>query len=610
MKSRLLSIVLLTAACSTAQVPQLNVATLSGRYHFVYGVYQRSQAQTVMGTLNFDGQGRYTMTADSLASQGSYSVNPDGTGSLTNPLDALEPPLSLRLSGGVTMIGGSTLEQSAAYKHDLLLAIPAAAQPPVMQGAWGGITFLYTPGPPLVARAGRFRFVFDANGNVNSTSWTYHQSDLDNGAMHDITSSGTFSIDATGIGAYTSVQGSKRFAVSADGNTYIGVDGGTAPEMIFATRLADGAANPAGLQGRYWWLQVGAVTPGGANNRSSDYSWAIGNALQGFEGRGLARASGWGQFIDGPTGRLMDLAVMLGPFTVNADSTVDLAFAGLGSPGIGVLSASGSTLPWTNVAVPATVNYSLSIGVQAPSFQPAPGQNVFLDPNGPMQVATASAHPFPFAPGTLVTARGVGLTTNTQAAMGIPLPTTLGPTSLTANGQPVGLVRVAPDAITFVMPSATAGSGRIRLKATVSGVDSNEITVRAAAASPGFFSTTGDGLGMILGAHADGSPITADSPAAPGEVVVLYASGLGALATSVAEYAAATSADVTSVPVQVDVAGVQAEVRYAGAAPNLPGVYQLNIVIPPGSATSAGANVRIFEGYAQTHPKVTIPVRR
>jgi uncharacterized protein (TIGR03437 family) len=96
----------------------------------------------------------------------------------------------------------------------------------------------------------------------------------------------------------------------------------------------------------------------------------------------------------------------------------------------------------------------------------------------------------------------------------------------------------------------------------------------------------------------------------PGEPVVLYASGLGALATSVAEYAAATGANVTSVPVQVDVAGVQAEVQYAGAAPNLPGVYQINIVIPQSAATSPGANVRIFEGYTQTHPKVTIPIRR
>jgi uncharacterized protein (TIGR03437 family) len=172
------------------------------------------------------------------------------------------------------------------------------------------------------------------------------------------------------------------------------------------------------------------------------------------------------------------------------------------------------------------------------------------------------------------------------------------------------LVSVTPAAITFVMPWATAGAGTIKLKATVGGVESNEITVKAAPASPGFFSVTGDGLGMVLGQHADGSLISAASPATPGEVVVLYATGLGATTPAPAEYAPATGASSTTVPVQVDVAGVQAEVRYAGLVPGLVGVYQINVVIPATAATSAGANLRIFQGYAQTHPKVTIPIQR
>ena len=610
MKHPLSVIALLFAGNIAAQVPRLNDASLSGRYHFIYGVYQRSQAQTTMGTVNFDGQGHYTAVAANLTAQGSYHVDIDGTGSLTNPFDPLQPPLGLRFSAGLTVIGGSTLEQSVAYRHDLFLAIAAGTQPAAIKGAWGGATFLYSPGPSLLARAGRFRLVFDADGNVNSTLWTYHQSDLDNGAPRDLTSSGTYSVDAGGIGTYSSAQGSKRIALSADGNTYIGIDSAGAPEMIFATRLPDGTANSTGLQGRYWWLQIGAAAPGGASLRSSDYAWTNGNVLGEVDGSGLARASGSVQFIDGPTGRLLDMAGMLGPLTVNPDSSVDLGFGGVGSPGIGVISASNSTMLWTSLSPTATVNYVLHVAIQGPSFQPAAGQSVFLDPNGPVQTATASAHPFPFAPGTLVTVRGAGLAKDTQTAGGTPLPTSLGLTSLSANGQAVGLMRVAPDAITFVMPWATAGAGRIRLKATVAGEDSNEIVVRAAPASPGFFSTTDNGLGLVLGTHVDGSPITADYPAAPGEVVALYASGLGTLATPVAEYETAAGGSVTSVPVQVDFGGVLAEVQYAGAAPNLPGVYQINIVIPQGAATSPATNLRIFQGYAQTHPKVTIPIRR
>jgi uncharacterized protein (TIGR03437 family) len=351
------------------------------------------------------------------------------------------------------------------------------------------------------------------------------------------------------------------------------------------------------------------VSPGSGTLRGSAYAWAVSNGVQVFEGNGSVKANGAGLAIDGPTGRLIDNALGIGVFTVDSDSTAALAFGGLSSPGIGVISASNAALPWTNLSASATANYSFNIGIQGPSFQPAQGQTVFLDPNGPMQAATHSAHPFPFAPGTLVIARGSGLATSAQSATGLPLPTTLGSTSLTANGQRVGIVNLAPNAITFLMPWATAGAGRIKLKATVSGVDSNEITVRAAPAAVGYFSTTGDGLGTVVAAHADGSQVTANSPAAAGETVVLYASGLGSLVNSVAEYDWPTSANPTSVPVQADVAGVQATVLYAGAAPGYPGVYQINIVIPPGTATSAGANVRIFEGYAQTHPKVTIPIR-
>src|SRR5258708_2347388 len=161
MTYRLLTVVL-SAGCMVAQVPQVGVASLSGRYYFVYGVYQRSQAKTVMGTLNFDGQGHYTLSAGSLAAQGFYGVNSDATGSFTNPLDPLQPPLALRLSAGSTTIGASTLEQSTADRPDLLLAVLAPTKPPVMTGAWGGLTFMYTPGPPVLARTGRFRFLFDA----------------------------------------------------------------------------------------------------------------------------------------------------------------------------------------------------------------------------------------------------------------------------------------------------------------------------------------------------------------------------------------------------------------------------------------------------------------
>src|SRR5579872_23745 len=416
------------AGCACAQVPALDQTSLNGKFNYVYGVYQRSNASVSMGSITFDGSGGYTVTTNSDNRNGSYRVNQDGTGSLTNWSDPTLPPLSLRLGAGAAVIGGSTLEQSTADQHDLFIGIPAATKTPAMNGAWGGVSFLYSPSPSLVARAGRFRLAFDDGGNVNSTTWTYHQSDQNAGALQDTSSNGTYSVDCTGSGRYTSSQGTKRIFVSADGNTYIGMDT-NAPEMIFATRLATDNPTSTGPQGRYWWLQLNAAAPGGSGNvRGSAFAWSLTNALQGFEGNGSAKANGWGNFIDGPTGRLMDLAIGVGTFTVNADSTVALAFGGLSSPGIGAISASNAALPWTNLSATATANYSFNIGIQGPSFQPGSGQTVFLDPNGPMQAATFSAHPFPFAPGTLVTLRGSGLASSEHSSPGLPLQTSLGDT--------------------------------------------------------------------------------------------------------------------------------------------------------------------------------------
>src|SRR6266567_5844008 len=141
----------LVGVAAVAQIPVLDQATLNGKFNFVYGVYQRIDASVAMGTLSFDGQGHYSAVTGSAVTQGSYRVNPDGTGSLTNWSDPTLPPLSLRLGAGTAVIGASTLEQSTADRHDLMLAVPAATKPVAMSGPWGGVSFLYTPGPPILA---------------------------------------------------------------------------------------------------------------------------------------------------------------------------------------------------------------------------------------------------------------------------------------------------------------------------------------------------------------------------------------------------------------------------------------------------------------------------
>src|SRR5205807_1087387 len=152
-----------------------------------------------------------------------------------------------------------------------------------------------------------------------------------------------------------------------------------------------------------------------------------------------------------------------------------------------------------------------------PSFAPGPAQSVWLDPVGAVHRAGLSSSPAPFAPGTLMSVRGAGLASSTTTAASLPWPTTLGGSQLPANGQLAALSEVAADHITFLLPNATAGAGRVELQAVTGTGSSNTVSIRSIPSFPALFSQAGNGLGIALAQHEDGSAITANSPATPAE---------------------------------------------------------------------------------------------
>lgn len=426
----MLSVLIATAAL--AQVPVLNQASLNGKFHFVYGAYERSRSGTVMGSISFDGAGKYSFSARSAFSDdapktisggGSYRVNSDGTGWFTNPLDPLMPPLGLRLSADLATLAGSTIDSNTTYYHDILLAVQAPTRAVTMAdfaANFNGLTFLYSPGPQVVARSGFYRFAFDDKGGVSSSRWTYHQSDQNGGAIQETSSSGAYGLSPDGTGFYTSVQGRKTIALSADRNIYIGTDDATGQEIIFGVREPRSVPGD-GLRGRYHWIQISAIAPGGGSLRGSDFAWSLAGTLCGFESNGLKRANGWALFTDPPTGRVIDMAAMTGPFTIRPDGSTSVEFGGPGTPTVGAYAQDGKAFPWVTVNPGVPAAYILNIAFPTPSFAPAPAQTVYLDPNGARHHSTLSPHPLGFAPGQLLTLSGQGLATTTQQATGVPL---------------------------------------------------------------------------------------------------------------------------------------------------------------------------------------------
>jgi hypothetical protein len=87
------------------------------------------------------------------------------------------------------------------------------------------------------------------------------------------------------------------------------------------------------------------------------------------------------------------------------------------------------------------------------------------------------------------------------------------------------------------------------------------------------------GLGAIL--HADDYwPVNASAPAEPGEFVLIYCTGLGFV--SGAQSGHASPANEVSPRPSVSINSTPATVAYAGLAPGMVGLYQINVQIPPG----------------------------
>jgi hypothetical protein len=103
--------------------------------------------------------------------------------------------------------------------------------------------------------------------------------------------------------------------------------------------------------------------------------------------------------------------------------------------------------------------------------------------------------------------------------------------------------------------------------------------------APRLLTKTRDGRGEAILLHPDYRLVSEEAPALPGQVVMVYLVGLGAVTPPVA--AGARAGDGQSAPLnetelapEVLVAGYRAEVLWSGLAPYYAGLYQLNIRLP------------------------------
>lgn len=229
-----------------------------------------------------------------------------------------------------------------------------------------------------------------------------------------------------------------------------------------------------------------------------------------------------------------------------------------------------------------------------------------------------------FAPGTLATIKGQKLTASEASAPDdkpSALPTKLGGTEVYLNGKAVPLLSVSPTEIRVQLPYGLPnyGSGSLYIRSE-SGDGTVSVTAPASlafsSASPGIFAFAGPEPrpGILL--HADeqgsgGTPVTAEQPAQPGEIVSVWVTGLHLLASSDQMPAAGVpfpGAELTFSPIHAIVNGQAAEVINASLPATSIGVYQVQILLPQ-SVKGEQADISLSEdGF--TSNSVTFPAQK
>jgi uncharacterized protein (TIGR03437 family) len=230
---------------------------------------------------------------------------------------------------------------------------------------------------------------------------------------------------------------------------------------------------------------------------------------------------------------------------------------------------------------------------------------------GIVQAATQTAEPL--APNTIATLYGTNLSWDTYAAQASDisnqdLPTQLEGVTVLVNGIPSNLFYVSPGQINFLMPYGIVASSAV-VQVVRQGAAGPAVTIPMAVTAPAFFVWNGD---LAIGEHADGSLISPQAPAQSGEIVILFAGGLGRTSpdTASGQIAEAATPILLAAQLQILLNGSPcpaASVLYAGLAPDFAGLYQINFRLPQNLL--ANPQIQIAIGPQMSPPGVLLPVQ-
>ncbi len=227
----------------------------------------------------------------------------------------------------------------------------------------------------------------------------------------------------------------------------------------------------------------------------------------------------------------------------------------------------------------------------------------------------------PVSPGGLVSIFGTGLANKLALADTIPLSNSLSGVTVTFSDlPPAPILAVIPgvpgqsdDQNNAQLPwEIGSGTGVVNVMVNTPGGTSAPVAVNFAPSMPGIFSAAAGGqLYAIAVNNSDSSLAWAPGlaggshPAKTGDVLIIYATGLGAVDHQPQDGGIPSVLATTIATPSVLFGGVAGNVEFSGLAPQFVGVNQLNVEVPTGVAAGSAVPLQIqVNGFTTTNQVV------
>ncbi|MGA3097646.1 MAG: hypothetical protein ABSF25_14420 [Bryobacteraceae bacterium] len=610
MKLAPIALLLLAAAAGPASAQSWDTSgngLLNGTYYFREVFYLASgdaygdlgQAISVFGNITFSGAGTYTLSCNvadsnlgdgtclewlqyyygsSATTSGTYSISASGYGFLSNPLSPTDSVYGLvSQEGGQNIFVGSSTESGF---NDMFVAAPysTGSNNATFKGSYWIADMDFPSGTVALARSYMYQLNPDGAGNLGSNiSVTGYVGDGGSTVVSQTISSKVayaFSNGAASLGFPTSsglISGQKFLYISPDGNFVFG-GSPTGWDFFVGVRTGTGAPNFGGL-----YYQAGIDEPVYENVGDLDtYYGAVTYLPSGSVGHQRLAQMSASTAIDYTYGDT---------YTASA-ATYSTAYTRY------AVGAGGAVRIGSGIGAD---NMGLNVALAAPTLS---GAGVYLNPLYIVNAASWAPFTEAIVPGEFITLFGTGMApSGASAAATVPFPPILGGVQVMIDNLPAPLYTVSPGEISAIVPYGI-GTGVVTIQVINNGALSNTVTTYAGTTAPGVFTLNEDGLGYGAVQHnADYSLVTAAKPAQPGEYLIVYLSGLGAVSPAVADGSAAPGSPSFSLDtnsITVFIGGQSVTPVYSGLVPGSAGLYQLDVQVPTG--LTAGDNDLDIEG--------------